>query len=411
MKRFNSQSFLLWGILSGVVLGGFVGWVFGSKVLFLSIFGELFLNALKALVIPLIIFSMIVGISHLGDVRRLGRLGGITLLYFLATMGFSVLLGILLVNWIQPGVGVTIGDELSTVSPRGEYSFLNVLRGLVPSNLFKAMTEGKVLPLMLFSLLFGAILTTLGESGETVLKFFRGINDALMKMVRIVMFFAPLGVFSLVATRLAQAGGGEIFLQELLRLFKYAGTVILGLLIHGSVTLPIVLLLLARRNPLLYFKGVSQALLTAFATASSSATLPVTLEKTRSNLKTSPEVSSFVLPLGATINMDGTALYEAVAALFIAQVYGIPLTTGQEVVIFLTATLAAIGAAGIPEAGLVTMVLVLQSVGLPLEGIGILLAIDWFLDRCRTTVNVWGDIIGTGVVEKSLLRITSKQLE
>ncbi|MCH7760436.1 dicarboxylate/amino acid:cation symporter [candidate division TA06 bacterium] len=402
MGRFNSQTYLLWGVLAGVILGGVVGWVFGPKALFLSILGELFLNALKALVIPLIVVSMIVGISHLGDVRRLGRLGGITLLYFLTTMGLSVILGILLVNWIQPGVGVTIGEEMTKVLPRKEYSFLNVLRGLIPPNLFQAMSEGQVLPLLLFSLLFGGILTTLGPSGESVILFFRGINDALLKMVRIVMFFAPIGVFSLVATRLAQAGGGEMFLQELLRIFKYAGTVILGLLIHGSLTLPLVLFLFTRKNPLKVFKGVSQALMTAFATASSSATLPVTLEKTRSNLKTSPEVSSFVLPLGATINMDGTALYEAIAAIFIAQIYGIPLTLGQEVVIFLTATLAAIGAAGIPEAGLVTMVLVLQSVGLPLEGIGALLAIDWFLDRCRTTVNVWGDVIGTGVIDSTL---------
>ena len=402
MGRFNSQTYLLWGVLAGVILGGVVGWVFGPKALFLSILGELFLNALKALVIPLIVVSMIVGISHLGDVRRLGRLGGITLLYFLTTMGLSVILGILLVNWIQPGVGVTIGEEMTKVLPRKEYSFLNVLRGLIPPNLFQAMSEGQVLPLLLFSLLFGGILTTLGPSGESVIQFFRGINDALLKMVRIVMFFAPIGVFSLVATRLAQAGGGEMFLQELLRIFKYAGTVILGLLIHGSLTLPLVLFLFTRKNPLKVLKGVSQALMTAFATASSSATLPVTLEKTRSNLKTSPEVSSFVLPLGATINMDGTALYEAVAAIFIAQIYGIPLTLGQEVVIFLTATLAAIGAAGIPEAGLVTMVLVLQSVGLPLEGIGALLAIDWFLDRCRTTVNVWGDVIGTGVIDSTL---------
>jgi solute carrier family 1 (high affinity glutamate transporter) protein 1 len=219
-----------------------------------------------------------------------------------------------------------------------------------------------------------------------------------MRIVHLIMYFAPLGIFGLIAGKLGSVGGGQAFLFELSKLGKYASTVIIGLLIHGIFVLPLFLLILARKNPLSYFLNMSSALTTAFSTASSSATLPLTMECVERKNLISQRASSFVLPLGATINMDGTALYEAVAAIFIAQSFGIHLGPGQQIIIFFTATLAAIGAAGIPEAGLVTMILVLQSVNLPLEGIGMILTIDWFLDRCRTTVNVWGDSVGAAVI-------------
>jgi len=221
-----------------------------------------------------------------------------------------------------------------------------------------------------------------------------------MKIVHIVMYFAPLGVFALVSSKLGAAGGGDLFLLELLKIGKFAVTVILGLMIHALITLPAILYFVAKKNPLTYFKNMSSALTTALSTASSAATLPVTIECVEEENRISRRTTLFVIPLGATVNMNGTALYESIAAIFIAQMIGVHLGLGDQVLIFLTATLAAIGAAGIPEAGLVTMVIVLQAVGLPLEGIGMLLSIDWFLDRIRTSVNVWGDSIGAAVVDR-----------
>jgi Na+/H+-dicarboxylate symporter len=344
---------------------------------------------------------MIMGITSLGDVRRLGRTGAATIVYYMITTAISVTIGIILVNIIRPGVGVQQIDSIpDVVRGKEDFSFLDVIIGMVPENVVRAAADLDILPLIVFSLLFGAVLTTIGERGRTVISFFNGVFDATMKIVHIVMWFAPIGVFGLVAGRLGDVGGGAAFMDELAKVGKYSMTVLIGLGIHGFVMLPLFLLLVARRNPWIYMQNMAQALTTAFSTASSSATLPVTMECVEEKNGVSPAAADLVLPVGATVNMDGTALYEAVAAIFIAQSYGIQLGVGEQLIIFLTATLAAIGAAGIPEAGLVTMVLVLQAVGLPLEGIGAILAVDWFLDRFRTTVNVWGDAVGAAVVEK-----------
>jgi len=276
----------------------------------------------------------------------------------------------------------------------------DILQSFVSPNLIKSMLEMDILPIIIFSLVFGAVLTTLGEKGKSVISFFDAVNEAIMKMVHLVLYFAPIGTFALIASNLGAAGGGDAFWEELMKIGKYAFTVLAALLFHALVVLPAILWFVGRRNPLSYFKGASAALMTAFSTASSSATLPVTIECAEENNGVSRRASLFVLPIGATVNMDGTAMYEAIAAIFIAQMLGIHLGFTEQIIIFVTATLAAIGAAGIPEAGLVTMVMVLQSVGLPLEGIGMLLSIDWFLDRCRTTINVWGDSIGAAVVDK-----------
>lgn len=365
--------------------------------------GVLFMNALKMVIIPLIISSMIVGITSLGDVRHIGGTGIKTILYYTLTTGISVLIGIIMVNLIQPGSGIgTAGAELlERVQSKENFSFLDVLMGLVPPNLFKAMVNMEILPLIFFSLLFGGVLTTLGKKAKIMITFFEVINDAIMKIVHLILWFAPIGIFGLVAGKLGSIGGGEAFQAELIKLGKYALTVIIGLSIHATVVLPLILYFFAKKNPLTYLYNMGSALTTAFSTASSSATLPLTMECVEQKNKISSKASSFVLPLGATINMDGTALYEAVAAMFIAQAYGIDLSAPEQAVVFLTATLAAIGAAGIPEAGLVMMVVVLQAVHLPLEGIGMLLTIDWFLDRCRTTVNVWGDSVGAAVIAQT----------
>ena len=389
-------------LLVGIAAGLFCGWYFGPSMISVAWLGTLFLNALKMLIVPLVVSSMIIGIASMGDVRKIGRVGGTTFLYYFTTTGISVLLGILLVNLIRPGEGVVLGDASipQVVAGKQGIGFSDLILSLISPNIVKSAAELQILPLIVFSLIFGGVLTTLGEKGQPVLKFFDGLNEALMKMVRLVMILAPIGVFGLIASKLGEAGGGDAVWVELIKIGKYFMTVLIGLGIHAVIILPLLLLLLARRSPAKYALGMAPALGTAWSTASSSATLPVTIECTEQRNQVGRRSSLFVLPIGATINMDGTALYEAVAAIFIAQATGIALGPGQQVIIFVTATLAAIGAAGIPQAGLVTMVIVLNAVGLPLEGIGLILAIDWFLDRFRTTVNVWGDSVGAAILDR-----------
>ncbi|MBT5026829.1 MAG: dicarboxylate/amino acid:cation symporter [Nitrospinaceae bacterium] len=388
-------------MVAGIFLGIFSGWMFGSSMLTVAWIGEMFLDALKMLVVPLIISSMIVGIAGLGDIRKVGKTGLIAFIYFMTTTCIAVVIGLVMVNIIEPGIAVemTVDKVPEKVVGKEAVGITDILKSFVSPNLVESMVKMDILPLIIFSLIFGGVLTTLGEPGQRVIDFFDTVNTAVMKIVHLLMYFAPIGVFALIASKLGAAGGGDLFMAELAKVGKYAGTVISALLVHGLIILPTILYVTTRRNPFVYFKNVTEALTTAFSTASSSATLPVTIECAEDYNRVSRKSALFVLPLGATVNMDGTALYESVAALFIAQMMGIHLGFGEQLVVFLTATLAAVGAAGIPEAGLVTMVMVLQSVGLPLEGIGMLLSIDWFLDRCRTTVNVWGDSIGAGVVD------------
>ena len=392
---------LLYLMVAGIVLGIFSGWMYGSSMLAVEWIGEMFLDALKMLVVPLIISSMIVGIAGLGDVRKVGKTGLIALLYFMLTTCIAVGIGLVMVNIIEPGVAVemTVEQVPDRVAGKEAVSITDILKTFVSPNLVQSMAKMEILPLIMFSLVFGGVLTTLGEPGKRAIDFFDTVNTAVMKIVHLLMYFAPIGVFALIASKLGAAGGGDLFLAELAKIGKYVGTVLSALLVHGFVVLPMILYITTRRNPVTYFKNVMAALTTAFSTASSSATLPVTIECAEENNRISRKSSLFVLPLAATVNMNGTALYESVAAMFIAQMMGIQLGFGEQMIIFVTATLAGIGAAGIPEAGLVTMVMVLQSVGLPLEGIGMLLSIDWFLDRCRTTINVWGDSIGAAVVD------------
>ena len=392
---------LLYLMITGILLGVFCGWFYGETMLSVGWLGDMFLDALKMLVVPLIISSMIVGISGLGDIRNVGKTGLITLTYFMATTGIAVGIGLVLVNIMKPGVAVemTVDKIPENVAGKEAIGITDILQSFVSPNLIQSMANMEILPLIIFSLVFGGVLTTLGEPGKQAIAFFDTVNNAIMKIVHLLMYFAPVGVFALIASKLGAAGGGDLFLAELAKIGKYAWTVILALLVHGLFVLPTILFIVTKRNPFLYFKNLTAALTTAFSTASSSATLPVTIECAEENNHVSRKASLFVLPLGATVNMNGTALYEAVAVMFIAQMMGIEMGFAEQIIVLITATLAGIGAAGIPEAGLVTMVMVLQAVGLPLEGIGMLLSIDWFLDRCRTTLNVWGDSVGAAVVD------------
>lgn len=382
-------------------MGALLGYWAPGVMSRLAFLGTIFLNALKMIVVPLIVASMIVGVTSLGDARKLGRTAFKTIMFYALTTGLSVLVGLVLVNIIRPGVGVeAFGAAVPdlVLESQGK-TLVDVLVGLVPSNLFQAAAETDVLPLIVFSLLFGGVLVSIGSRGKPVSDFFRSLNEALMRLVTLIIYFAPIGVTALIGGIVARERGS---LDQLAAgLGWYTATVIIGLSIHALVTLPLLLRYLGKKPPGQYFLNMGQALTTAFTTASSSATLPITMEAVEHKNQVDGRAASFVLPLGATINMDGTALYEAVAALFIAQIYGVDLAFGQQLIIFLTATLASIGAAGIPHAGTVTMVFVLTAVGLPLEGIGLIWAIDWFLDRCRTTVNVWGDSVGAAAIAQT----------
>jgi len=387
-------------IVVGVIGGALCGWFFGAAMTHIAWLGTLFLNALKMLIVPLILASVISGVASLGDVRKLGRLGGATLIYFIASTGTAVLIGLAMVNLVHPGAGMALqgGVVPERVQGKEDIGVSDILLSMVSPNIIAAAANMDVLPLILFAILFAAALTMSGAAGQHVIRFFDGVNEALMKVVIWVMYFAPIGIFALVAARLGQAGG-EAFLEQLRGVGLYVVTVLSSLTVH-FILLTAVLVLVGRRG-LDFLVKMLRALFTAFGTASSSATLPLTMECLREN-KVDDRAARFVVPLGTTVNMNGTALYEAVAALFIAQAYGIELGTEQQVIVFITATLAAIGAAGIPEAGLVTMVIVLKAAGLPLEGIGLLLTVDWFLDRFRTAINVWGDAVGAAVIHRFL---------
>lgn len=393
-------------IVVGVIAGAVSGWMFGPAMQSVAWLGDLFLNALTMMVIPLLVSAVITGVTSIGDVRHLGRAGGFTVAYYLATGAIAVFIGLLMVNWIEPGVGVSTanvsgqaGAAREAIELGKETGFVQILLNMIAPNLIKAAAETQLLPLIIWSIVFGVALTTLGERGKPAVAFFDAFTDAMMRVVIWIMYFTPIGVFGLVAGMLGEAGGGAEFWAKIEAVGWHVFTVLSGLAIH-FVVLFLILVFLAGRGPQ-FLVTMLRALFTALATASSSATLPITMECAREN-EIDPRAIRFVMPLGSTVNMDGTALYEAAAAVFIAQAYGIDLTFGEQGLIFVTATLAAIGAAGIPQAGLVTMIIVLNAVGLPVEGIGLLLAVDWFLDRFRTSTNVWGDSVGAAVLDRLL---------
>lgn len=359
--------------------------------------GDLFLRLLKLIVLPLIVVSIISGIQQIGSANELGRIGWRTIAYYLGTTFFAVTIGLIVVNIVQPGVGMNLvveGQPALRPTP-----ILEVFREIIPKNFFGALAEGKMLPTIFASVVFGLALLLTGETGQAARNVLEGLNAAIFKVVDWVMATAPVGVGALLVATLVDPKLADLTIF-FVNMGGYTASVVVGLAIHGFIVLPIALWLFARRNPRDYLRSLSPALLTAFSTASSSATYPVTRDCTIDGAGVSRKSADFVLPLGATINMDGTALYEAVAAVFIANAIGFELTMADQIVIVLTATLAAIGAAGVPSAGLVTMIIVLEAVGLPAAGYVLVVAVDRILDMCRTTINVWGDAVGAAVVDQ-----------
>lgn len=389
-------------ILIAIVLGVAVGYLLGPRAEHFKVFGDIFIRLLRMIIIPLIMASMVTGVVSIGNVRNLGRIGLRTFAYYFATTFLAVGVGLVLVNLLKPGVGVELGVKAQGgMAAQTSPSLVSIITDIVPENLFAAMAEDKVLSIIFFSLILGVAFSSVGEKTKPLVNLFEALNSVMLKITDWIMRLAPFGVFALMASTIGQMGLGVIR-----PLAVYMMTVILGLSVHACITLPILLIVFGRYRPLKFIKDMFSAVATAFSTASSAATLPITMDCLEKKAKVSNKVASFVLPLGATINMDGTALYEAVAAMFIAQAYGIDLSILQQLAIMLTATLASIGAAAIPGAGLVTMVIVLKAVNLPLEGIGMILAVDRLLDMCRTSVNVWGDACGAVIVA----RLESEQL-
>ncbi|XP_041092177.1 excitatory amino acid transporter 1-like [Polyodon spathula] len=448
VKGFLKRNAFVLFTITAVVIGIFLGFSLRSykmsyrEVKYFSFPGELLMRMLQMLVLPLLVSSLITGMAAL-DSKASGKMGLRAVVYYTSTTVIAVFIGIVMVLIIHPGKGSK--DEfknqkkIQQISPAD--AFLDLIRNMFPPNIVQACTQqfktqyakrvvqvtvtvneslfnltnstqeilkeemipipGSVngvnaLGLVVFSMCFGLIIGSMKEKGQALKDFFDCLNEAIMKLVAIIMWYAPIGILFLIAGKIVEMDdistvGGQLGM--------YTITVIIGLMIHAIFVLPTLYFVVTRKNPFVFIGGLIQALITALGTSSSSATLPITFKCLEENNKVDKRVTRFVLPVGATINMDGTALYEALAAIFIAQVNGLDLSFGQILTISITATAASIGAAGIPQAGLVTMVIVLTSVGLPTDDISLIIAVDWFLDRLRTTTNVLGDSIGAGIVE------------
>ena len=371
--------------------------IWGRAAAPFAFLGDLFIRALKMIIIPLIVSSVVCGIQGIGDASALGKIGLRTLLYYLGTTFLAVCGGLLVVNLLDPGAGLDLSYQVGESLEPTPIS--QVFAEIVPTNALAVFAGNDMLPSIFVAVLTGLGLLVIGEEGAPVARFFEGLEALVLKITDWIMATAPIGVGALFIKTLLDpnlADLGQFFAD----LGSYMIAVLAGLGLHALVTLPILLFVFTGRKPWEFARSMSAALLTSFSTASSSATYPVTLECVTEEAGVSQKSANFVLPLGATINMDGTALYEAVAAIFIANALGVELSFGQQVVIVITATLAAIGAAGVPSAGLVTMIIVLESVGLPGAAYGLVVAVDRLLDMCRTSVNVWGDSVGAAIVSR-----------
>ncbi|XP_072298821.1 solute carrier family 1 member 9 [Eucyclogobius newberryi] len=437
----NTHNLLLGLTIAGVVMGVVFGMLLRymmvrdvSALTMVSFPGEILMRMLKMLILPLIISSLITGLAGL-DARSSGRMGSRAMIYYMSTTVIAAVLGVILVLSIHPGnPKLRRGNSGATSSvPRSPEvssldAFLDLIRNLFPENLVQSCFQqvqtvlkivpvtvsnqsepllvGKkkleykwgmnVLGLIGFFITFGICMSRMGERGRIMCDFFNILNEIIMTMVSMIMWYSPLGIASLIAGKIASIGDLEVVARQL---GMYMVTVIVGLVIHGGLILPAIFFAITRKSPLTFYAGIFQAWITALGTASSAGTLPVTFRCLEEELKIDKRVTRFVLPIGATINMDGTALYEAVAAIFIAQMNDIALDAGQIVTVSMTATLASVGAASIPSAGLVTMLLILTAVGLPTQDISLLIAVDWLLDRMRTSINVVGDSFGAGIVD------------
>jgi Na+/H+-dicarboxylate symporter len=404
MKKMSLTTKIFIGLITGIILGLILhpmretpfiaNYVVGFG---LKLGGSVFINAIKMMVVPLVFISLTVGASAMGDIKKLGRIGVKTLGFYLFTTAIAIVIGLVLANVINPGSGLS-ADNIATTNKAINESkpFVDVLIDIVPSNPIASMAEGNMLQIIVFALLTGAGITILGSKVSRVKELFDQANDLILEMVGLIMKVAPFGVFCLIAKTFSELG-----YSAMLPLLKYMLTVVGALFIHALFTYQGLLVALVKMNPIVFFKKFIPAISVAFSTASSGATLPVTLETVQEEFGVSKSVSSFTIPLGSTINMDGTAIMQGVAVVFIAAVYNIDLTLGDYIAVILTATLASVGTAGVPGVGLIMLSMVLTQVGLPVEGIALIMGVDRILDMTRTAVNITGDAVCTLIIAKS----------
>ncbi len=413
MKLLKLQLYtkVLIGLLVGVLFGVLANqWGFSAFVFsYIKPIGSAFIKLISMVVVPLVFASLLVGTASLNDIRKLGRIGAKTVAYYLCTTIIAISIGLLLANTLKPGEGLSEEARTNLIQSGGEEegsqietalkkpTVTDILLNIIPTNPVKAFVEGKMLQIIFLALMAGICLGLIpSERSRPVINFFEGINELIIQMVHIIMKLAPYGVFALISAVVADFGLGILFV-----LLKYSLVVIVGLILQVTIVYSSAIKIFSKHKIRTFFRGIRPAQLIAFSSASSSATLPVTMECTEKNLGVPGQIASFALPLGATINMDGTALYQGVSAVFIAQFYGMGLTVPQQLTIVLTAVLASIGTAGAPMAGVITLAIVLKSIGVPLEGIALIMGVERILDMCRTVVNVTGDASCAVVVASS----------
>ncbi len=383
-------------ILVGMVAGIIVGAIMGPSAELIKPIGTLFINAIKMLIVPLVFCSLIVGITSMQDTKKMGRIGAKAIVLYLVTTAVAITLGLGLSSLIEPGAGLNRAVTQASTAAQDTPPLVQTLLNIIPQNPIGALAEGNILQIIFFAIGLGVALVLIGEKGQPAIKVFESLAHAMYKLTEMVMSLAPYGVFALMAWV-----AGKFGMDVLLPLIKVIAAVYVGALLHVVIFYSGFLSLVGRLNPIHYLRGIINPAVVAYTTSSSSGTLPATLKASQEELGVSQGVSSFVLPLGATINMDGTALYQGVCALFIAQAFGIDLDMADYLTIIMTATLASIGTAGVPGAGLIMLSLVLTTVGLPMEGLAIVAGIDRILDMARTTVNVCGDIMVSVLIAKS----------
>ncbi|HUU18825.1 MAG TPA: dicarboxylate/amino acid:cation symporter [Sedimentisphaerales bacterium] len=411
LPRLQLYTKVLIGLLLGVIFGVLANqWGFSAFVFsYIKPIGSAFIRLISMVVVPLVFASLLVGTASLNDIRKLGRIGAKTVAYYLCTTIIAISIGLLLANTLRPGAGLSqekrtqltesvsekAGAQIETATEKPTVT--DILLNIIPTNPVKSFVEGKMLQIIFLALMAGICLSLIpSERSQPVINFFEGINELIIQMVHIIMKLAPYGVFALISAVVADFGLGILFI-----LLKYSLVVIVGLILHVTIVYSSAIKIFSKQKIGTFFRGIRPAQLIAFSSASSSATLPVTMECTEKNLGVPAQIASFALPLGATINMDGTALYQGVSAVFIAQFYYMDLTVAQQLTIVLTAVLASIGTAGTPMAGVITLAIVLKSVGVPLEGIAIIMGVERILDMCRSVVNVTGDASCAVVVASS----------
>ncbi|MGM8364454.1 dicarboxylate/amino acid:cation symporter [Virgibacillus sp. W0181] len=386
----------VWQIVIAFILAIIVGAIFGEKAVFVEPLGDLFLRLIKFIIVPLILSTIIVGVTSAGNIKKLGRLGGKTILYFLATSMFAISIGLMAGFVFQPGKNTGVTLEGETVEVAESEGVITTLLNIIPTNPLESLTTGSILQIIFFAIFIGLAITMVGEKALPVQRFFEGLSEIMYKITSIIMKLVPIGIFGLLAPIVGAYG-----ISVLLPLIKIILAMAVAAIVHVAIVYSTAVKSFGKMNPVQFLKGIFPAATVAFTTASSSGTLPVTMKNTQENLGVSKETSSFILPLGATINMDGTAIYQGLAVMFIAQYFDVSLSFSQLLMVALVGTLASIGAAGVPGAGLIMLTMVLTAINLPLEGIALVASIDRILDMIRTSVNIVGDSSASLIVDQS----------